>query len=186
MNQRLSKTDWIDAGLRTLAKHGSAAVRVERLAEALAVTKGSFYWHFKDRNALLEALLDAWKARATNAIIDQVEAAGGDAGTKLRTLFTIVIQLDGRLDRAVRSWATQDPMARSALEEVDKRRLGYLESLFLGIGFTPAEAIARARLVYHALIGQFMIGEFEAYAGRLAECLEIVLPMLTRGAKEGS
>lgn len=180
MNQRLSKREWIDAGLRALALHGAGAVRVERVAEALGVTKGSFYWHFKDREALLEALLDAWKARATNDVIEQVEAEGGDAGAKLRTLFTIVAQVDGRLDRAVRSWATQDPMAQNAMEQVDKRRLGYLESLFLGLGFTPAEAIARARLVYHALIGQFMMGTFESSHDRVAECLGIILPMLVR------
>jgi hypothetical protein len=73
-------------------------------------------------------------------------------------------------------------MARSALEEVDRQRLGYLDMLFRGIGFTPAEAIARARLIYHALVGQFMMGAAVAHGDRLAECLDIILPMLVRKA----
>ena len=182
VSKRLGRQEWINAGLKALAEHGAEAVRIERLADTLRVTKGSFYWHFKDRGALLEALLEAWQARATNAIIDQVEARGGDARTRLETLFTIVAQVDGRLDRAVRGWAAQDDMARSALEEVDRQRLGYLDMLFRGIGFTPAEAIARARLIYHALIGQFMMGAAVAHGDRLAECLDIILPMLVRKA----
>jgi len=180
MIERLSTKDWIDAGLRLMAGHGAGAVRVERLAEILSVTKGSFYWHFQDRGALLKALIEAWKNRATSDIIDQVEAQGGDADARLRTLFITVMQMDGRLDHAIRAWAAEDPAAREALAEVDKCRLGYLESLFLGIGFSPAEAIARARLVYHALIGQFTMGTFANYRERLDECHNIILPMLVR------
>jgi AcrR family transcriptional regulator len=180
MNQRLGRQQWIDAGLRALASQGIDAVRVERLAEALGVTKGSFYWHFKNRGALLEALLETWQARATNAIIDQVEAKGGDAVARLQTLFTIVSEADGRLDREIRGWAAQDEIARRALDHVDRRRLGYLETLFLVIGFTAAEAVARARLVYYALIGEFMTGQITGRDQRLTERLDIVLPMLVR------
>jgi AcrR family transcriptional regulator len=180
MPGRLNKKDWIDAGLWVLAEHGAGAVRVERLAEMLSVTKGSFYWHFQDRGALLEALIEVWQVHATSDIIGQVEAQGGDANAKLHTLFSIVVQMDGRLDRAIRSWAAEDAMAQDALVEVDKRRLDYLESLFLAIGFSRAEAIARARLIYHALIGQFMMGTFASYRERLDECHDIILPMLVR------
>ncbi len=163
-----------------MAAQGADAVRVERLAEALGVTKGSFYWHFKDRNALLEALLEAWQMQATYAIIDQVEANGGDCRARLTTLFTIVARVDGRLDRAIRTWAEQDPSARNALDQVDSRRLAYLETLFLGMGFSLPAANARARLVYHALIGQFTMGPAVAHGARLSESLDIILPMLIR------
>lgn len=180
MSKKLGKQEWIDAGLRAIAEYGADAVRVERLAEALSVTKGSFYWHFKDRDALLAELIEAWKARATNDIIAQVEARGGDAGARLRALFTIVMQSDGRLDRAIRAWTAQDPMARIALEQVDRRRIGYLTTLFRGLSFSPAEAMARARLVYHALIGQLMMGAPSTQRERFAEWLDIILPMLAR------
>lgn len=178
--QRLGKRDWTKAGLRAMAEGGVGAVRVERLAEALQVTKGSFYWHFKDRTELLEAMLADWQARATNDVIARVEVEGGDAGARLRTLFAIVVQSDGRLDQAVRAWAAQDAQARRAQRQVDQRRLGYLNALFQELGFAPADAAARARLVYHALIGQFMIGAPSTRAERLAECLDIVYPMLVR------
>lgn len=177
---RLGQQEWIDAGLGALARDGIDAVRIERLAPVLNVTKGSFYWHFKDRNALLEALLEAWQSRATTAIIDAVEAKGGDARTKLANLFTIVSLIDGPLDRAIRSWAMQDGTATTALQEVDRRRLDYLVILFVDVGFSAAEALARARLLYHALIGQFMMGEPVAHGDRLTECLDIILPMLIK------
>jgi len=180
MSKRLGRQQWIEAGLKMLAREGIDAVRVERLAEKLRVTKGSFYWHFKDRDALLEALLEAWRALATNAIIDEVEAKGGGAHARLITLFSIVAEADGQLDRAIRGWAARDDMAKAALQAVDRRRLDYLVTLFEGVGFAPAGAIARARLVYHALIGQFMMGEPVAHPDRLAEWLGIVLPMLVR------
>jgi AcrR family transcriptional regulator len=182
MSARLGKQEWIDAGLAALAGEGVEAVRVERLALELRVTKGSFYWHFKDRAALLEALLEAWRARATNAIVDEVEARGGDPVARLRTLSTIVSRIDGRLDRAVRVWAGRDPMARAALDAIDRRRLDYLTALFRDLSFAPREAVARARLVYHALIGQFAMGERLAPDERLAERLDIVIPMLVRKA----
>ncbi len=179
MKKRLERKDWIDAGLRMLAAHGVDAVRVERLAAALKVTKGSFYWHFKDRGDLLATLIDAWKSRATLAVIEQVEANGGDAATRLRTLFSIVSPNDGRLDLALRAWAGQDPTAQAALEEVDEHRLRYLETLFLALGFSAEASAARARFSYHALIGQFMMDKSPPGV-RLAERLDLILPMLMR------
>jgi AcrR family transcriptional regulator len=180
MSKRLGKSEWIKAGLKTLARNGVDAVRVEPLAATLRVTKGSFYWHFKDRQALLDALLDTWQARATTDIIDQVEAKGGDAHARLVSLFSIVGHASGRLDRAIRGWAGHDAAARKVLEEVDRQRFGYLVTLFVGIGFSPPDAEARARLVYHALIGQFMIGQTGIDDARTAEHLDIILPMLVR------
>ena len=113
-------------------------MRVERLAERLGVTKGSFYWHFANRDALLADMLVAWRRVATHAIIDEVEAAGGDPLAKLQTLFAIVARLEGRLELAVRRWAAVDAPAREALVGIDKRRLDYLEALFCELGFDRA------------------------------------------------
>ena len=180
MNQKLGKQEWIRAGLRALAEQGAEAVRVERLATALGVTKGSFYWHFKDRGELLAALIEVWREQATDAIIAQVEAIGGSAGQKMRSLFTIVVSGDGRLDQAIRVWAASDANARAALALVDQRRLDYLASLFEQLGFNANESGGRARLVYHALIGQFTIGTTMTQKERLDECLNIVYPMVVR------
>ena len=175
MNKRLGRQEWIDAALLALSQHGIDGVRVERLAETLKVTKGSFYWHFADRNALLEALLIAWKARATGDIIAMVETRGGNAGQRLRTLARAVFNADGRLDRQIRAWAANDPVAWASQDEIDRLRMSYLEGLFEQLGFSPVEASARATFSYHALIGQFTMG---ADNKPKPEELEIVLRML--------
>jgi AcrR family transcriptional regulator len=179
-SERLGKSDWVEAGLATLAERGVEAVRVEPLAGRLGVTKGSFYWHFANRDALLAEMLVAWQRVATHAIIDEVEAAPGDALAKLKSLFAIVARLEGRLELAVRRWAAVDAGAREALVGIDKRRLDYLEALFRELGFDRGQARARGRLVYNALIGQFTRGVAAPSAERSREALAIVLPMLTR------
>lgn len=177
MSKRLSKDEWVVAGLKALADQGVDGVRVERLAEALGVTKGSFYWHFADRQALLTAVLEAWKARATADVIKQVEATGGDARERMHALMMIVFSADGRLDRQVRAWAANDKSARAAQEEIDAKRTGYLEALFVGLGFARAEARARARFAYHALIGQFALAD-GGKSKRAAAELELVFAMI--------
>ena len=180
MSKRLGRDAWVVAGLKALADSGVEAVRVERLAGALGVTKGSFYWHFADRQALLAAVLEAWKARATADIITQVEAKGGDARARMHALMTIVFLSDGRLDRQVRAWAANDVQARLAQEEIDGLRTGYLERLFAGLGFGRAEARARARFAYHALIGQFAMAN-GGKGKRAAAEREVVFAMLVAG-----
>ncbi|HCF30711.1 MAG TPA: TetR/AcrR family transcriptional regulator, partial [Cyanobacteria bacterium UBA11049] len=105
---KLGKQDWIGLGLKVLAESGVEAVRVEPLAKLLNVTKGSFYWHFKNREELLDAMLQDWVRRETDSIITQVEAMGGDAATKLLNLFELAIQDNGQVENAIRAWATKD------------------------------------------------------------------------------
>jgi AcrR family transcriptional regulator len=108
MSKQRSAEDWVQAATRALAAQGIDAVRVERLAADLGVTKGSFYWHFADLAALRAAVLATWEARATTEIIERVEERGGDAADKLRRLGEIVFGGEGALERQVRAWAAQD------------------------------------------------------------------------------
>jgi len=179
MADRLDRADWIHAGFAMLAAGGIDAVRVERLAAVLKVTKGSFYWHFRDRPALVAALLEAWQAEATSDIITRVEEKGGDAATRLGSLLSIVFRSDGRLEMAVRDWATRDEAARTAQKVVDQRRLAYVEALFRELGFSAPQALARARFAYQALIGQFSLGN-QGGDERIRELRDIILPMLIR------
>ncbi len=179
MNARLGKSDWVEAGLKALADQGVDAVRVERLAEALGVTKGSFYWHFTNRDALLAAMLEAWNRVAAGAIIVEVEAAGGEPLDKLRRLLPLVAGFDGRMDFALRRWSAIDPNAREVQRKIDQLRVDYLGGLFAGLGFPHADAFARARLIYHALIGQFAMGMPVPPEERAEEATAIVLPLLT-------
>ncbi|MBD1835263.1 TetR/AcrR family transcriptional regulator [Cyanobacteria bacterium FACHB-472] len=155
---KLRRQDWIDHGFKVLAERGVEAVRVEPLANLLNVTKGSFYWHFKNREELLEAILQEWVSRETNSIIQQVEETGDDASTKLLHLLELAVQDDGRVENAIRAWATSDPKAAVILAQVDRHRLNYTRDLFLQVGFTSFEAIVRARMAYYSLIGSFAVG----------------------------
>lgn len=180
MSERLGKKQWIDFGLKTLATQGIEAVRVEWLAKELQVTKGSFYWHFKNRNALLEEMLYAWQAYATNDIITNVETRGGDATERIRNLFITVLEADNRLDKEVRNWADSNSKVKTALNTIDKKRMAYLDTLFQESGFTSIQATARTRLVYHALIGQFTMDVPGKKPDKQSQQFEIVLDMLLR------
>src|SRR5260370_34486779 len=81
---RTPRRRWIKAGLRALAAGGPDAVRVEALAQALGVTKGGFYGHFADRDALLDEMLDTWERMSTDEVVERVEHKGGDIGARLR------------------------------------------------------------------------------------------------------
>jgi AcrR family transcriptional regulator len=156
MRTQLGRSDWILAAAVALGESGVEGVRVEPLARRLGVTKGSFYWHFRDRQDLLDALLATWEDRNTFAIIDRVEAGGGGAEERLWRLFEIVIrQGSGASEEAIRTWARSDPKTAAVLRRVDGRRLEYLEGLFAQMGFSAQEADARSRLVYCALIGEW-------------------------------
>jgi AcrR family transcriptional regulator len=131
---RTPRTRWIEEGLRALGGGGPDAVRIETLAQALGVTKGGFYWHFDDRSALLEEMLDAWERVMIDEVIERLEGEGGDARAKLRRLFGLAASTEARglmrIDLAVRDWARRDKAVARRLRRVDNRRMGYMRSLF--------------------------------------------------------
>jgi AcrR family transcriptional regulator len=166
LEPKLGKGDWIRAGLAVLAESGVAAVRVEPLAKRLKITKGSFYWHFKDRNELLVAILAEWVEVDTDSITRRVERIDASPQEKLLRLFELAIAddgltpelADGSLENAIRAWAKTDSQVATVLAKVDRERLEYTTSLFIDIGFSATEALVRARLAYYSLVGEFTIG----------------------------
>lgn len=154
MSERLSAENWTQMALRVLAERGIEGVRVERLADALGVTKGSFYWHFEGRRALFDAVLDQWERRATLEVIAAVEQAFADPGDRLRELTRLVFRHGASLDRAVRAWASHDESAGRVVRRVDKRRLEFVADLLRAYGLEPSVAAIRARLLHTALIGE--------------------------------
>jgi AcrR family transcriptional regulator len=150
MTDQLSARDWLDRGLKTLAESGFTALKAEPLAKAMGVSRGSFYWHFADIGAFHAAILKHWREVAAEQIIADVEAASDTAlPLLLRPAF------GGRLalENAVRTWATVDPLARSAVQAIDRRRLSYVENLLRGSGLSPDLARARAQILYWAFLG---------------------------------
>lgn len=156
MGQRLSRAQWIDAAARALTKQGVQGVRVEALARDLGVTKGSFYWHFKDRTALLTAVLEHWQQVATLAVIDEVEATGAGPAGRLEHLFDLCTRSRAdHLESQIRAWAITEAKAQEVLTVVDETRQAYVAGLLQAHGLGETEAKHRARALYLALIGEF-------------------------------
>ena len=167
---RLDAGAWIAAAFDALAEGGIDAVRVEPLAKSLAITKGSFYWHFADRRALIDAMLAAWTDGRIAAIRQQT-ADHGDPATVLRTLadlYTRHANLRGlAIELAIRSLARTDEPAAKAVREVDRERLAHVGKLFAALGWPRDEAQARAILFYSTLFGQSLLdGEAVPAAAR--------------------
>lgn len=154
------RESWIGEGLRELAAGGPEAVRVEQLAKSLGVSKGSFYWHFTDRRALLDALLDAWEQTYVDDAIAQVEADGGDGRARLRDLFGLAEATSAELlplDLAIREWARRDARVMARLTRVDNRRMDFLRMLFSEFARDADDAEARSLLVFCVWVGQPLI-----------------------------
>ncbi len=156
----LSRHDWLVAAVAALAEGGVEAVKVERLAKTLGVSKGSFYWHFKDHAQLLAAILDFWAADFTQQLIDN---AAGLATPKERlrhlarqALTKTIFGIDSaRAEAAMQAWAATDPHVGMRLCAVDAARVGYLEKELLENGLEPAKAQAGAKTLYLALLGLY-------------------------------
>ena len=154
---RLSSTDWETAALDALAENGLAGVAIEPLARRLGVTKGSFYWHFADRRALLDAMAARWEEGSTTKVIATIEAGGGTGAERLRRLIALCFrggEID-RLESALRRWGSTDDAVRPVLARIDAARIGYVAGLLIEEGLAPATARVRARLLYLAMIGEF-------------------------------
>jgi AcrR family transcriptional regulator len=156
---RTPRSSWIEEGLRALAAGGPDAVRIELLARALGVTRGGFYWHFDDRRALLEEILESWERASVDEVIERVEGEGGDARAKLRRLSALAASSEEPLmiDLAVRDWARREPTVAERLQRVDNRRMAYLRSLFGAFCPDENEVEARCMVFYSLWIGNHFI-----------------------------
>jgi AcrR family transcriptional regulator len=156
---RTPRSTWIEEGLRALAAGGPDAVRVEALALALGVTKGGFYWHFGDRRALLEEMVDAWERTTVDDVIQRVEGAGGEGRDKLRLLFAMASSRGDLLqtELAIRDWARRDPAVAERLRRVDNRRMEYMRSLFGALFDDEDEVEAHCLLAFSLWIGAHFV-----------------------------
>ncbi|GLH76937.1 transcriptional regulator [Bradyrhizobium sp. SSBR45G] len=157
MSEQLSAKDWLDQGLKVLAGQGFTALKAEPMARAMGVSRGSFYWHFADVGAFHAELLKHWREIAAEQIITRVEASAG-AEPAIAVLLRRSFTVRAALERAVRSWAATDAAAQQAVQAIDKRRLGYVQSLLAAEGLAPEIAQARAQVLYWAFLGYALSG----------------------------
>ena len=175
---RTPRSRWIEEGLRVLAACGPDAVRVEALAQALGVTKGGFYGHFADRNALLEEMLDPWERKAIDEVLERVERQGGDVRARLRRAGALTFSRELLpVDLAVRDWSRRDQAVAERLRRVDNRRLDYLRLLIGAICPDQDEVEARSMLAFSLVIGHhFMAADHGARSH--ADVLELAASWL--------
>jgi AcrR family transcriptional regulator len=176
---RTPRSSWIDEGLRALAAGGPDAVRIEPLAKALGVTRGGFYWHFEDRRALLEEMLDTWERTSVDEVIERVDAEGGDARARLRRLFALASSSDRllRTDLAVRDWSRRDQTVAERLRRVDNRRMDYLRLLFGAVCPDEDDVEAHCMLAFSLWIGNHFIAADHGARSR-ADVLEMAMRRL--------
>jgi AcrR family transcriptional regulator len=155
---RTPRDAWIEAGLGALGSGGPDAVRVDVLAKSLGVTRGGFYGQFRNRGALLSAMLDTWERAATDEVYEQVERRGGDARTKVRVAGALTFSSELLpIDLAIRDWARHDGTVAERLRSVDNRRMQYLRELFRTFCADEDEVEGRAVLAFSLAIGYHFI-----------------------------
>ena len=181
MAEQLSAQDWVDLGLKTLAKSGFTALKAEPLARAMGVSRGSFYWHFADIGAFHAAILTRWREVATEQIIAAVEAAKSNNKDEdpLAVLLKLTFGSKFVLEKAVRSWAANDARARAAVVAVDRRRLDYIESLLKQAGLADEVAQARAQILFWAFFG-YALSDQQLAADKQQAVLDELLRIVAR------
>jgi AcrR family transcriptional regulator len=170
---RLSRDDWITVALAAIADGGLAAVAIEPLAAGLGATKGSFYWHFENRDALIDAAIRRWEKETTIDVAAEITAARDAPASQFRRLVTGVIERaeQDRVGPALLASATH-PAVAPALQRITAARLSLIATVLRRLGFPPAAARRRALLAYSAYLGH----------AQLARSTPSVLPA-TRAAR---
>ncbi len=150
----ISKELWLDKALKQLGKKGNLGLTIEDLSKAVGVTKGSFYWHFKNRDDFVRSLFDHWAELSTTNVIEHVSQVKGSASDRLLALTRFLIEKDiCKYELSIRGWVQIYPKLIPLLEQVDLRRYQYVANLFQELGFTGDDQAMRVRtfLVFYGL-----------------------------------
>jgi len=153
---RGSEEFWLDGAYKLLVENGVDAVKVMPLAKALDMSRTSFYWHFEDREALLDALIERWKKQNTGNLISQTSMYAETITEAMLNLFDCWVNpqlFDARMDFAIRNWAHQSANLKNILEQNDTERIEAIGAMFLRFGFDKERADVRAHTVYYTQIG---------------------------------
>jgi AcrR family transcriptional regulator len=161
---RTPRGAWIEAALAALATDGPGGIRIEALAARLGVSKGGFYWHFKDRAALLEEMLDSWEQSVVVDVIAEVESEPGESRAKLPHLFELATASSAdvlpnllSVELALRDWSRRDDEVAARLHRVDNQRMEYLRTLFGPICVDEDDVEARSILAFSLFTGSNFI-----------------------------
>ncbi len=153
--RRLSRADWVRGALDVLRERGVDGVKIVVIAERMGVTSGSFYWHFKGLQDLLDCLLDYWERELTDAIRDQARSFTGAPEDRILNLMVQVVEEDAAVyDHAISIWARSDPAARKVFERTLQNRFDFAAWMYKQVGFSEKQARIRGRLLVAYLMGE--------------------------------
>lgn len=171
--------DWLDAAYDMLIQSGVDSVKILPLSKALNTSRTSFYWFFKDRDALLDRLIDRWKTKNSNGLIQQTERYASSVVEALLNVFDCWLDdrlFDSEFEYAVRHWAMQDSRVAHEVTSADKRRLEALTNMLIQFDYPPHEAGVRARTIYLTQIGYISMHTRETHEvriGRVADYVQV-------------
>ena len=170
-NVKVTRADWLNVAMDVLISDGVDQVKVLNLASRMGVSRSSFYWYFKSRQQLLDALLERWQATNTAAMVAQSQQAAATITEAVCNVQRCVVDpalFDTALDFAIRDWARRSGKVRRLLDQSDARRLDALTAMFARHGYAAPEATTRARVLYYMQIGYDFAQLGESSEDRLA------------------
>lgn len=167
---RLSADNWIEAALDLLVEDGIDAVQITVLARKLGVTRGSFYWHFDSREALLDALLAEWQARNTGVMVEAIADTRtlDDGILALFAVWTDHTRFAPKLDQAIRDWSRYADTLRETVQAEDDSRVAAIAEFFQRFDYDPTEAFIRARVIYFTQLSYYALNVQEPMADRIS------------------
>ncbi|WP_417586339.1 TetR/AcrR family transcriptional regulator [Pararhodobacter oceanensis] len=167
---QLGRADWLRAAMGCLMDEGIEAVQITRLATAIGASRGSFYWHFKSRQELLDGLLNEWFAVNGQRIKEVMDSADSlDQGIlSFFAIWTNPAHFNAALEQAVRDWARLDDRVLAKVRGEDASRVAVITTLFERSGYAPQDADVRARVLYFAQVGYFAMNPDEAEKDRMS------------------
>ena len=178
---RLTRDDWLDAAFAAAIEGGFGAVRVLLLADALGVTRGSFYWHFADHADLVQALIDRWYRHEIAKVNRQPQYPYGEPAKCILAVLDEVIALtdkgrkNDRFEQALRSLASQDAAVAAQLEEVDRGRLQMLHGHYAQLTGSDSTARELSALLYLAVVGSHQALNRPSADARMADYLKSII-----------
>jgi len=178
----LTRADWTRAALEAMAAGGTNAVAVDRIAKTLGASRGSFYWHFTDRQDLIDAALTMWEQENTTEFAAEVVAAG-EPIDQLRFLLREVYEKPVDSIEITLASAGDDPLVAAAFARVTELRLDYLRGIFSGMGLDDEESESRAWLVYAFYLGHHELGRNAGVAQRRPADLDRIITLLGSGTR---
>lgn len=168
--KNLQRFDWLLAALKLFVSEGIDALRITRLAEELGVTRGSFYWHFNNREDLIAALVDYWRDKNTSAIVNAVKETRSLSDGIFKLFDTCLDSnlFDPQLDLAIREWARRSNDIRNEVDDADNERIQAITDFFIRYEYPMPQAFIRARVIYFAQIGFYALDVKEPLATRIS------------------